>query len=146
MAISVSQVFQTSKEKLPGQKGDFAGKFLAGKTPMDCLAKLKEFQSYSDALVSDKNSLLQQSLSGNENFKARGCAIVQISGLLQSMVYDGVINDPALIDQINFFKCRKWNALYDKSEGRFTTGDELRYINTMLDAVVEHLKTTYRLN
>jgi hypothetical protein len=125
----------------------FYQSIIDGKLPQWYSKEFEKFKNYSDDVVLDKASLVKQNCM-RKKAKASGNIIHGISITLQGMLKEGLIKDEKLIAQINYFTTRKWN--YTKGNGTigeyFTTSDEVKLINIMLDTVIEYLKTTYKLD
>lgn len=133
------------EEKLPPFMHKYFKAIVEGTQPKYYLNEFRQTKSYSDVLISDYESLVKQQYSGNENIKARANVILWICLQLDSLVEQEIIKDEKLIAQIGAFRHRGWNCFKGKKGEYFTTPEELKIINTMLDTVIDYLKAAYSL-
>ena len=136
---------KNTPENMPECKRFFTA-IIEAKLPSYYLERFRRFKGYSDVLVSDHDSYIRQQYSGKENIKAKTRVVWAIITDLSHVVNEGIIKNEALIQQIESFSTRKWNCLKGGRDGKyFTTPEELKLINAMLDTVICYLQTTYSL-
>ena len=135
---------QNAPKNVPGLKS-FFNAIIEGKLPNFYLETFRRYRGYSDVLVSDYESGINQSNSDNQEIKAKGNVIWSISSSLSSAVLEGTIKDDELAKQIAAFCKREWNYSKGKKWENFTSPEELKLINAMLDTVIGYLKTAYSL-
>lgn len=156
------RVLKNNKNMIPVEKSFFQA-IIDGKLPQHYLERLKHFQGtitneelprsrlqdlirikgYSDDLVSDEASLQKQRAErrSGRTYKACSAVILDLKNGLELLVRQGIIKDQNLIVQIGAFITRKWN--WTNGKGHYTTPEEIKLINTMLDTTIECLRITY---
>ncbi len=71
-----------------------------------------------------------------DNYKCRGNYIFMLAGTLQSVVTDGVVTNPKVIERIKQFRGFDWSF----QKGERTTPSEIEMINQILASVIGSLE------
>ena len=115
---------------------------MSNKLPQYCLAALKQFKSYSDALPSE--AAVGEWHPDYPKMKCRAHAILGIAMKFDLCVDERLIKSEHVSNAIERYKKHEWSYYKGKHVSR-TTPEEIKLINDTLDIVIDYLKTTYKL-
>ena len=107
--------------------------------PQYYLSRLRTYKDVPAEIVTDEYS------PDYDRAKGRRTHILHISLTLQKMVDEGIVADDQLKERIQKFRNYNWNAERGGKFKFWTTRQELRLINSILNDVINYVQQTYGL-
>jgi|GEM_PF-3440885 len=119
----------------------FFNAVIDGKAPQYFLNRLKMFKGYRDDLPRGK-------LKAGDNAKCRGNTIARIRGDLEALLEQGLVKDDGILAAIEEYRRHEWKCgkpYIGMGNELRTTPEEIKFINSTLDAVIGYLEREYKL-
>ena len=110
-----------------------------GNLPQYYLSRLRTYRDLPDGLVNGEYS------PNYDRAKGRRAHIMGISLALQKMVDEEIVVDGPLKERIQKFRNHSWNAERGGKFKSWTTRQEIRLINNILNDVINYVQQTYGL-